>query len=71
FREWTSNLLLVIPGRAQREPGIHTPSALGPWAIRADQICQARLLWFFRECGKPQAPTWLWIPGLALRAIPE
>jgi hypothetical protein len=25
---------------------------------------------FFRECGKPQALVWLWIPGLRLVAHP-
>ena len=39
--------------------------ARNPNARRAWPLGHSCLSCFFRECGKPQARAWLWIPGLA------
>jgi hypothetical protein len=64
------SLNIVIPGRAKREARIHTPGALGPWAIRAIDNRAARAL-FFRECGKPHARGGYGFRACAWRRIPE
>jgi hypothetical protein len=53
--EVTRHTIFVIPGRAKREPGIHTHGALGPWANRAIEATNACLFFVCRECGEPQA----------------
>jgi hypothetical protein len=42
--------------------------ALGPFA---QSITTRALPLLCRECGKPHARAWLWIPGPPLRGAPE
>jgi hypothetical protein len=64
--------LVVIPGLAKREPGIHIRAALAACRIRGNQKKDAcGFLFGLREWPKGQARRWLWIPGLRLRRIPE
>src|SRR4051812_35436291 len=64
---FSSPSVAVIPGRAKREPGIHTHGALGPWAIRANQQISKRAFIFFhpgRGEGEARNPSpgraWSW-----------